>query len=118
MKISENRHFFAVCNASEHILTIKRTIFGMGLNETLHGKPGNSLWGNAVLQKFLNDKSGAVTIDWVALSAAVLMVGIAALYAIYTNDFADLVKSVNSAMDTVGVGVSTGSAPGQSTFVQ
>ncbi|MEL7463214.1 MAG: hypothetical protein AAFN79_04070 [Pseudomonadota bacterium] len=38
------------------------------------------------LARFTSDKSGAVTVDWVALTAAVVVVGIALVYAIFGND--------------------------------
>lgn len=39
-----------------------------------------------LLWQFSRDKSGAVTVDWVALTAAVVVVGIALVYAIFGND--------------------------------
>lgn len=49
----------------------------------------------ANLTKFLSDDAGAVTIDWVALSAGVLIVGITTIYTIYNNGVSVLVADIN-----------------------
>ncbi|MEM7058171.1 MAG: hypothetical protein AAF557_11320 [Pseudomonadota bacterium] len=67
-------------------------------------------------KKFLNDTSGAVTIDWVALAAGVLLVGITVIYSIYTNGIGDLTSSLNSAMKSIDAGINTGAVPSQDTF--
>ncbi|MDH3666854.1 MAG: hypothetical protein OEN23_07975 [Paracoccaceae bacterium] len=54
------------------------------------------------------DETGAITVDWVALTAAVLLVGIMVVYAIYNNGVSSLVSSVNSTMDNVALGVDIG----------
>ena len=69
-----------------------------------------------MVSKFVKDTSGAVAIDWVALAAGVLMVGIALVYAVYTNGVADLTRSLNSAMVSIDAGIDTGAAPSQDTF--
>ena len=56
---------------------------------------------------FLNDDAGAVTIDWVALTAGILLLGIMVVYAIFNNGVSSLVSKVNSTL----TGVST-SVPG------
>ena len=38
------------------------------------------------IRAFLSDKSGAVTVDWVALTAAVVVIGIALVYSIFGQD--------------------------------
>ena len=38
------------------------------------------------ITSFTKTESGAVTVDWVALTAAVVVVGIALVYAIFGND--------------------------------
>ena len=50
----------------------------------------------AKITVFIRDDSGAVTIDWVALTAGVLLVGIMVVYAIYNNGVSSLVSNVNS----------------------
>ena len=53
--------------------------------------------------KFLNDDAGAVTIDWVALTAGILLLGIMVVYAIFNNGVQSLVSNVNSTLNTVSV---------------
>ena len=58
--------------------------------------------------KFLGDDTGAVTIDWVALTAGVLLLGIMVVYAIFNNGVSSLVSNVNSTLRTVSSNVSIG----------
>ncbi len=67
--------------------------------------------------EFLSDDVGAVTIDWVALTAGILLLGIMVVYAIFNNGVASLVSNVNSTLAGVTTNVSLGSVPSQSTFV-
>jgi len=39
-----------------------------------------------MLKAFLSDRSGGVTIDWVALAAGVLLLGIGVVYAVFGPD--------------------------------
>ncbi len=59
--------------------------------------------------KFLSDDAGAVTIDWVALTAGILLLGIMVVYAIFNNGVASLVTNVNSTLSGIAIDVSTGS---------
>ncbi len=58
--------------------------------------------------KFLSDDAGAVTIDWVALTAGVLLLGIMVVYAIFNNGVSSLVSNVNSTLEGVSTNVSIG----------
>ncbi len=58
--------------------------------------------------KFLGDDAGAVTIDWVALTAGVLLLGIMVVYAIFNNGVSVLVSNVNSTLEGVSTDVSVG----------
>ncbi len=58
--------------------------------------------------KFLSDDTGAVTIDWVALTAGILLLGIMVVYAIFNNGVAGIVLSINSTLTTVSTAVNTG----------
>lgn len=69
-----------------------------------------------MFRRFWEDTSGAVTVDWVALAAGVLVVGITVVYALYTDGIGELTKSLNSAMSSIDAGIDTGDAPAQSTF--
>lgn len=60
---------------------------------------------------FLSDDAGAVTIDWVALTAGILLLGIMVVYAIFNGGVASLVSSINSTLSGVAVDISVGSAP-------
>ena len=48
--------------------------------------------------KFLSDDAGAVTIDWVALTSGILLLGIMVVYAIFNNGVSSLVSNVNSTL--------------------
>ncbi|HUS53838.1 MAG TPA: hypothetical protein VMY41_07510 [Thermohalobaculum sp.] len=57
---------------------------------------------------FLSDDAGAVTIDWVALTAGILLLGIMVVYTIFNNGVANLVSNVNSTLSDISTGVSVG----------
>ena len=61
--------------------------------------------------KFLIDDAGAVTIDWVALTAGILLLGIMVVYAIFNGGVSTLVDNVNSTLSNVTTSVSTGAIP-------
>lgn len=48
-----------------------------------------------VLIDFLRDDSGAVTIDWVTLTAGVLVAGLVAIFVIYGGGVSALVSETN-----------------------
>ncbi|GMG81745.1 hypothetical protein LNKW23_09580 [Paralimibaculum aggregatum] len=48
------------------------------------------------LKSFLREDSGAVTIDWVALSAGILLLGVAVVYAIFESGVVGVVDDVNT----------------------
>jgi len=60
---------------------------------------------------FLSDDAGAVTIDWVALTAGILLLGIMVVYAIFNNGVSSLVSNVNSTLENVTTAVNTGNVP-------
>lgn len=64
-----------------------------------------------IFSMFLRDEDGAVTIDWVALTAGILLLGIAVVYAIFRNGVAPLVDTIEANLSTAGSGVTTGAAP-------
>ncbi len=61
--------------------------------------------------KFLSDDAGAVTIDWVALTAGVLLLGIMVVDAIFNNGVFSLVLDINSTLSDISSDVSVGAAP-------
>lgn len=62
-------------------------------------------------RKFLHDEAGAVTIDWVALTAGILLLGIAVVYAIFNNGVQPLVTSINESLQAAGTGIEVGDPP-------
>ncbi len=56
--------------------------------------------------KFLSDDAGAVTIDWVALTAGILLLGIMVVYAIFNNGVSKLVDNVNKTLSGITTDVS------------
>lgn len=64
-----------------------------------------------MLQNFIRDEAGAVTIDWVALTAGILLLGIAVVYAIFgSSGVGSVVSEIQSELTNV-VEVNPGSAP-------
>jgi hypothetical protein len=58
--------------------------------------------------EFLSADAGAVTIDWVALGSAILLLGIMVVYLIFNNGVSTLVSNVNSTLGGVTTNVSVG----------
>ncbi len=58
--------------------------------------------------KFLSDDAGAVTIDWVALTAGILLLGIMVVYAIFNGGVSHLVGHVNRTLTNIDTSVSIG----------
>ena len=55
------------------------------------------------IRRFAADKSGAVTVDWVALTAAVVIIGIGLVYAVFGTDDAGIggvVANFGTELDT------------------
>ncbi len=61
--------------------------------------------------EFLSDGAGAVTIDWVALGSAILLMGIMVVYAIFNGGVPNLVSNVNSTLGSVATDIDTGPVP-------
>jgi len=61
--------------------------------------------------QFLSDDAGAVTIDWVALTAGILLLGIMVVYAIFNGGVSTLVGKINDTLGGITVNVSTGAVP-------
>jgi hypothetical protein len=64
-------------------------------------------------EMFLSDDAGAVTIDWVALTAGILLLGIMVVYAIFNNGVSTLVSNVNSTLGGVTTNVDIGTVVNQ-----
>jgi hypothetical protein len=67
--------------------------------------------------EFLSGDAGAVTIDWVALTAGILLLGIMVVYAIFNDGVQSLTGNINSTLSSVSTDISvesltfTGLAP-------
>ena len=48
--------------------------------------------------EFFNDDAGAVTIDWITLTAGILLLGIMVVYAIYNGGLSNLTPNVNATL--------------------
>ena len=68
------------------------------------------------LRSYLLDDSGAVTIDWVALTAGILLLAIALIYGIFSSGVSSLSKKINSNLVKTGDGINVGTGPGQPAF--
>jgi hypothetical protein len=55
--------------------------------------------------EFLNNDAGAVTIDWVVLTAGVLVLAITVVYEIYISGASILVSDINSTIDNMTTNV-------------
>ena len=62
-------------------------------------------------KNFAQNEAGAVTIDWVALTAGILLLAIALVYGIFNNGVDPLVGTINSSLSTAATNVSTGTPP-------
>ena len=60
------------------------------------------------ISRFLGDDAGAVTIDWVTLTAGVLLVGMVVVFAIYLNGVTSAASTVSSTLSGLGVDLHLG----------
>ena len=58
--------------------------------------------------KFLSDDAGTVTVDWIALTSGVLIVGVIVVYAIYNNGVASAVMGIDSTLVSVSTDLDVG----------
>lgn len=54
-------------------------------------------------RRFVADKSGAVTVDWVALTAAVVIIGIGIVYTVFSSGPDGVAGLVTNLNDQLGV---------------
>lgn len=62
------------------------------------------------IARFQSDERGAVTIDWVALTAGILLLGMMVVYAIFNTGVSDIVASMNSELG-LDLDIDVGTAP-------
>lgn len=56
------------------------------------------------------DERGAITVDWVSVTAGILVAGIVVVYAIYNNGVSSLVVNIDSQADSFVGSADPGSA--------
>ena len=61
--------------------------------------------------KFLSDDIGAVTVDWVAVTAGILLLGIMVVFSIFNGGVSSLVSDISATLAGVETDIDTGSAP-------
>ena len=54
--------------------------------------------GMTKFTEFFSDDAGAVTIDWITLTAGILLLGIVVVYAIYNGGWSNMAPNVNSTL--------------------
>ena len=63
------------------------------------------------LRRLRENESGAVTVDWVALTAGIIVVGLAIVWYIMDEGVDVLAGKIVTGLEQVDPGVTTGSAP-------
>ncbi|MFQ5566478.1 MAG: hypothetical protein ACE5EU_08965 [Paracoccaceae bacterium] len=63
------------------------------------------------LRCFCGDDTGAVSVDWVALTSAMLLLGIMVVYAIFNVGVSSLTGNINNTLAATRTTVDIGSAP-------
>ncbi len=56
-----------------------------------------------LLRCFRSDDTGAVTIDWVALTSGMLLLGIMVVYSVFNVGVSSLVADINNTLSTVQI---------------
>ncbi|MEM9735270.1 MAG: hypothetical protein AAF908_01525 [Pseudomonadota bacterium] len=67
--------------------------------------------GRAVASTFLKAEDGAVTIDWVALTAGTLLLGIALVYGVFNQGVDPLGAEVSATLIAIDNDIEIGPAP-------
>ncbi len=57
-----------------------------------------------IINQFIRDEAGAVTIDWVALTAGILLLGIATVYYLFENGVVGAVNAINDELSRAVTG--------------
>ena len=64
-----------------------------------------------MMYQFIKDESGAVTVDWTAVTAGILLLAIGLIYGIFNSGVATASKSINSTLVTTGDAINYNPAP-------
>lgn len=62
-------------------------------------------------EQFIRDESGVVTVDWVALTGGLVMLGLAVVYSIYGTGATPLVMTVSDTLSSHTTNVTIPSTP-------
>jgi hypothetical protein len=57
------------------------------------------------LNNFINDAAGAVTVDWVAVTASILLLGIAVVYSIFNEGVSPAATAIDSTLTSMEIEV-------------
>ncbi len=57
-----------------------------------------------IINQFIRDEAGAVTIDWVALTAGILLLGIATVYFLFSEGVSGAVNAINQELSDAVTG--------------
>ncbi len=63
-----------------------------------------------VIHAFLTDDAGTVTIDWVALTSGILLLGIMVVYGLFNSGVSELTSTVSETLETTFQDVDPGTA--------
>ena len=66
---------------------------------------------NKCLRRFAENESGAVTVDWVALTAGIIVVGLAIVWYIMDNGVDVLAGKIVTGLAAIDPGSTTGNPP-------
>ena len=60
---------------------------------------------------FLRSERGAATLDWVAMTAGILVLGLALVYALFSGGVSSISRSINATLERSGTPIEVGSPP-------
>ena len=65
---------------------------------------------------FLRSERGAATLDWVAMTAGILVLGLVLVYALFSGGVSSISRSINATLENSGTSIEAGSPPQPTTF--
>lgn len=64
-----------------------------------------------MINRFRRDETGAVTVDWVALTAGIVVIGIAITYTIFNGGINDIAVEINDTLDNAATDLGAVTVP-------